>query len=309
MAENAGAEPPPQSGGSQPDGLKSIAPSGGQPTRWEDWVGRQERRRERISPFPAQAMAALLDHPSPDSLGEGAPIPGLWSWLYFLAPTPTAQIGPDGHPKRGGFLPPVPLARRMWAGSRCTLHGPLVIGADAEKQSEILAVKTKSGRSGDMVFVTVRHRVMSADVLAYEEEQDIVYMAIQERFSPPEPVPLPACAHRRTVTIDPVVLFRFSALTYNGHRIHYDRRYASEVERYPGLVVHGPLQALLLFDAALAWRPEGAPSAFAFRGVRPLFDFDRISLNASMRDDGGFDLFTAQDDNFVGMQAHLHWRA
>lgn len=275
---------------------------------WQDWVGRRETRRERISPFPARAMAGLLDRDGAEALQDGQAIPGVWSWLYFLAPTPSAGIGPDGHPKRGGFLPPVTLERRMWAGSRCSFHGPLVIGVDAEKRSEILSVKTKSGRSGEMVFVTVRHVVSSAGALAYEEEQDIVYMAIPDRFTPPEPLALPACAHRREATIDPVALFRFSALTYNGHRIHYDRTYASDVERYPGLVVHGPLQALLLFDAAQAWRPDKSPATFSFRGVRPLFDFDRISVNGAPREDGGLDLFTAQGENVVGMQATIQWR-
>jgi 3-methylfumaryl-CoA hydratase len=275
---------------------------------WQDWVGRSETVQDSISATPARALAATLNHADPLSLTDGAPIPAIWTWLYFLPLAPSAQIGPDGHPRRGGFLPPVPLPRRMWAGSRCTFHGPLHIGARVERISTIRAVSEKSGKAGTMVFVTVNHAVRADGRLVLEEEQDIVYLAIPERFTPPPPTPLPACDWRVAVAVDPVLLFRFSALTFNGHRIHYDRTYATDVEHYPGLVVHGPLQAILLFDEAFRHLPpEARPQRFAFRGLRPLFDFDTISLAGRAGDGATLELYTANGDDSVGMQASLHW--
>lgn len=275
---------------------------------WLAWVGRTETRHDTITPVPAQAMAATLNHPDPAALTAGAPLPGLWIWLYFLPLAPMAQAGPDGHPRRGGFMPPIDLERRMWAASRCVFHQPVCIGDSVERTSEIAAISRKSGRSGDLAFVTVRHRVLAQGRLAIEEEQDIVYMAIPERFSPPPPTPVPPCDWSEAAAVDPVLLFRFSALTFNGHRIHYDRPYAADVERYPGLVVHGPLQAVLLFDAAQRWAHDRTPAAFRFKAVRPLFDFDAISINGRPTEDGGMDLFTAQGEGAVGMQAHMTWR-
>ena len=141
------------------------------------------------------------------------------------------------------------------------------------------------------------------------EEQDLVYMNIPARWQAPSPTPLPPCEWSTTVDIDPVFLFRFSALTFNGHRIHYDRTYATDVEKYPGLVVHGPAQAILLFDAATRRHPGRSPAGFTFRGIRPLFDFDKVSLNGAPRPDGGLDLFTANAESAIGMQASLTWRA
>jgi len=219
-----------------------------------------------------------------------------------------AEVGPDGHPKRGGFLPPIELERRMWAGSRVVFPGDLRIGDTVTRTSEILKIADKEGRTGRMVFVTVRHRVSSDRGLAMEEEQDIVYMPIPAVFTPPPPVPAPdAPDWADPVAVDPVLLFRFSALTFNGHRIHYDRRYAADVERYPDLVVHGPLQAMLLIGSARRHVPEGRPSRFDFRGIRPLFDADSVRILGKRRDDGGHDLCTVNADNFIGMQATIQW--
>ena len=274
---------------------------------WKDWVGRREIAHDHIGEAPARALAATLDRSAELVTERGSVLPGVFNWLYFLKFAPMSEIGPDGHPKRGGFLPPVELPRRMWAGSRCRFRAPLRVGDEAEKISTLRKIEQKSGKAGTMVFVTVHHEIRVGAETAVEEEQDIVYMGIPETFRLPEPIPLPPCDWREVVAIDPVMLFRFSAVTFNGHRIHYDRTYAKDVEKYPGLVVHGPLQAVLLFDAACRREPGRSPAGFTFRGVRPLFDFDAVTVNGRQREHGATDVFTATADGAVGMQATIHW--
>lgn len=274
---------------------------------WAEWQGRTETLRDMVSTTPARAMAATLGQDPGSAFPPGAPLPGLWTWLYFLPLAAMGEVGPDGHPKRGGFLPPIDLPRRMWAGSRCAFHGPVRIGDDIQKTSTIANIAEKTGNAGALVFVTVRHEVTANGALAFSEEQDLVFMNIPAQWQPPTPTPLPACAWSEARAIDPVFLFRFSALTFNGHRIHYDRTYAMDVEKYPGLVLHGPAQAILLFDAAARRHPDKTPAKFTFRGVRPLFDFDDVSLNGAPRADGGLDLFTANAEGAIGMQATLLW--
>jgi len=278
-------------------------------TPWKEWVGRSEVAFDVVAEAPARGLAATLNRSGDISTEPGAPIPGLFLWLYFLKFAPMSEVGPDGHPKRGGFLPPVELPRRMWAGSRCQFHAPVRIGDRVEKRSTIEKIAVKSGKAGEMVFVSVRHETRAEGRLAMEEGQDIVYMGIPEQFRYPDPIAAPPGDWREAVAIDPVLLFRFSALTYNGHRIHYDRRYAMEVEKYPGLVVHGPLQAVLLFDAACRHAPDRIPARFDFRGMRPLFDFDDATVSGRQRDDGGTDVFTATGEGAVCMQATMHWAA
>lgn len=274
---------------------------------WRDWLGRREVAHDRIGAAAAQALAATINRPADLPTTPGSALPGVFNWLYFLTFAPMSQIGPDGHPRRGGFLPPVELPRRMWAGSRCRFHAPLRVGDEAEKISTIQKIEHKSGKAGEMVFVTVSHEIRVGGRTAIEEEQDIVYMGIPETFRPPAPVAAPPCDWREEVVVDPVLLFRFSAVTFNGHRIHYDRSYAMDVEKYPGLVVHGPLQAVLLFDAACRRLPERTPARFDFRGVRPLFDFETAAVCGRARDDGATEVFTANGDGAVCMQATMHW--
>lgn len=271
-----------------------------------EWVGRTRTVTDVLSPSPARALAATLNRADADGMVEGAELPGPWVWLYFLEFAASSEIDADGHPKRGGFLPPVPLPRRMWAGSRCRFLRPLRIGETVEKISEILKVSEKSGKAGPMAFVTVRHVITSGGEVAIEEEQDIVYLGIADRFAPPPPTPLPECDWREDVPVDPVLLFRFSALTFNAHRIHYDRAYSGDVERYPGLVVHGPLQAILLFDAARRHAPGRVVENFSFRGVRPVFDHDALTLNGRPAGADAVELYTAVD-GAVGMQARIDW--
>ncbi len=240
---------------------------------WRTWIGRAEESRDIIDPGRARAMQAALDDPGAP-LGPGDALPPLWHWLYFWTLAPTAALGPDGHAARGGFLPPIDLPRRMWAGSRVSFPRPLPIGAAATRRSEITDVTLKEGRSGPLAFVTVRHQVATDEGICIEEEQDIVYRAAPAPgagLPPGEPAPIGA-AWRREMAPDPVLLFRYSALTFNGHRIHYDLKFSTEVDGYPGLVVHGPLLATLMVDLARRERPEARVVAFEFRAQRPIFD-------------------------------------
>lgn len=271
---------------------------------WEDWIGRTEVRTDTVTATPARALAATLDIEDFDS-AAGAAIPGLWIWLWFNPPAPMREVGPDGHPRRGGFLPPVEAPRRMWAGSRCTFHGPLRIGAQLSRTSTVTAITEKTGRTSTLTFVTVHHAVSEGGTPVYEEEQDLVFMPIPERFEPPQPTAPPPADWQEPLAVNPVLLFRFSALTFNGHRIHYDRPYALEVEKYPGLVVHGPLQAIWMFGAGLRHGGGRAPARFAFRGLRPLFDFDAVRVGGAAQADGGIDLFTANGADAMGARASL----
>lgn len=236
------------------------------------WVGRTETVVDRICAFPSRALAATLDRDDP-AYSEGSVLPPLWHWLHFLPISPLRETGADGHPARGGFLPPVPLPRRMWAGSRIEFLGPLRIGATARKTSTIINVDHKSGRSGELVFVTVRHEYESDAGLAIRDEHDIVYReaATPGSFTPQLPQARADCTWRRSITPDPMMLFRYSALTFNTHRIHYDMPYVTGEEGYPGLVVHGPLIATLLLDLLRRELPAASVKSFAFRAVSPLF--------------------------------------
>jgi len=245
-----------------------------------DWIGAREVREEMIGEFPAQAAAAMVDS-DPTCMSAGNRLPALWHWFYFLPRALRSEIDQDGHPKRGGFFPPVTLPRRMFAGARTEFHEPITIGEAATREGEILDVKEKSGRSGRLVFVTVRYRISQGGSLRVEEEQDIVYKEPGPPIPAPVPLPDPPApppgAWVSDVTPDTVLLFRFSALTFNAHRIHYDWPYARDEEGYPGLVVHGPLTAVLL--AGLVERNSTRHIArFSFQGRGPLFLPNAIRL-------------------------------
>ena len=251
------------------------------------WIGRTEIRSDQVTIAPVAGLAATLDRDDP-APRDADPLPPLWHWLYFLPRYRESEVGPDGHAKRGNFLPPVPLPRRMWAGGRLTFLAPLRIGESVVRTSRIASVTPKTGRSGPLVFVVVRHEVSGPGGLAVVEEHDIVYRDKAKRGeTPAAPPPAPArAAWRRTIRPDPVLLFRYSALTFNGHRIHYDRRYVMETEGYPGLVVHGPLIATLLADLLRRERPQATFAAFTFRAVAPLFDVAPFEVCGLPADDG-----------------------
>ncbi|NDR55573.1 FAS1-like dehydratase domain-containing protein [Aliiruegeria sabulilitoris] len=269
------------------------------------WIGRREARDDVLLLQPARFMQATLDC-APD-LSDGDPLPPLWHWLYFLEAHPTSQLGRDSHPKKGGFLPPVALPRRMWAGGRFEFHLPLRLGQPVRKVSTITDIAKKDGRSGKLCFVTVRHEIFDGDRLALTEEHDIVY---REDPSPDAPPPVLRPAHdgadvSEEVVPSEVMLFRYSALTFNGHRIHYDVDYARKVEGYDGLVFHGPLTATLLID--LAMRHTGRmPHSFSFRGLAPIAGMAPFRIEG--RSDGdGFELWARRADGALAMTARAEF--
>lgn len=234
------------------------------------WRGRSETAHDQVTAAPVRMLRATLDLPPGDVPAE---LPPLWHWLYFLPSARQSELGPDGHPQRGSFLPPVPLPRRMWAGGQLEFFSPLCLGDEIRRTSTIDDVKPKSGRTGELCFVRVRHEISSPRGLALREFHDIVYRD-EPKPGMPEPAyeVAPPSVLARRVMPDDVLLFRYSALTFNGHRIHYDRRYATQVEGYPGLVVHGPLLATLLAGLAGRQFVGRKPRGFAFRALKPVFD-------------------------------------
>lgn len=271
-------------------------------TDYSDAIGRTERHFQTICADRAAGLAATLDMDRAPA--DGDPLPPGWHWLYFNPFVQRRNIGADGHPKRGGFLPAVTLPRRMWAGGRLAYHAPLTIGREAEKVSEIIAVKAKSGRVGQLVFVTVKHSLSQDEILCIEEEQDIVYREAAAPGAPkPTPAPAPDAATRsEQVTPDPVLLFRYSALTSNGHRIHFDQTYAREEEDYRDLVVHGPLTATLLQGFATQ-SGAGRLTRFEFRGVAPLLGDRPFSIEAGEEADGTIPLWAKGPDGELAMEA------
>ncbi|MDD5335830.1 MAG: MaoC family dehydratase N-terminal domain-containing protein [Rhodoferax sp.] len=302
----------------------------------QTWVGRTETLSDDITAAPLRALSATLDRDDALPLPGVTVLPPLWHWLYFLPRPRQSEIGPDGHAKRGGFLPPVPLPRRMWAGGRLKWlpENPLRLGDAVRRISRIESVTHKAGRSGDLLFVLVKHEVHNAKGLALTEEHDIVYRAAQAptlgtgvSSLPPEgalaarggpsplgqagdPVPMPmpiaaeqSAAWQREIVPDDVLLFRYSALTFNGHRIHYDRKYVTEVEGYPGLIVHGPLIATLLVDLLRRHAPQAFVKSFDFKALRPTFDLHPFRLMGQASSDGKSVRLWAQDhEGWLTMQ-------
>ncbi|MCP3056118.1 FAS1-like dehydratase domain-containing protein [Aurantimonas marianensis] len=270
----------------------------------KSWIGRTEEARDQIDARLVRSFLATLDR-DPGNVSEGDPAPLCLHWCLAPPVVPNSATGPDGHPTRGGFLPPVPLPRRMWAGGELRFLAPLVVGDRVTRRSRIEDVQLKQGRSGPLCFVTVRHDILAKSVVAIEERQDIVYRAAATGGTAPvgrpEAAETPKGDVSRAFEPTPLALFRYSALTFNGHRIHYDRSYCLDEEHYPGLVVHGPLQATLL--AHLAAETLGrTPAVFAYRGVKPLFDGKTMGLHAR-RDGDGCELWSSGADGVARMQA------
>lgn len=267
-----------------------------------DWLGRSEVIHDAVTPTPYAALSATLDWPQvqgPQRPDPGTPLPYLWHWLYFLPMHPQSEIGEDGHARRGGFLPPVPLPRRMWAGGDFTFHQPLLVGDALTRTSTIADIQEKSGRTGSLIFVKVRHEIRrnGGQDVALTEHHHIVYRSApgpDDRAPPPVAAPNTSLWARRIVP-DDVLLFRYSALTFNGHRIHYDRRYVTEVEGYPGLIVHGPLIATLLMDLQRRHHPTATVVDFRFKAVRPTFDTHPFSVHGEPSADGTSVHLWAQD--------------
>ncbi len=268
------------------------------------WIGREETAAEILSAETVRRFNALFDDESDLSVGAAAPV--MIHYCLCQPAAPTAGLGDDGHPRRGGFLPPVPLQRRMWAGGTLDFAAPLRIGDLVTRTTRVADVDAKEGRTGLLCFLTLEHRYTSAGQPALTEVQNIVYREpVAEARPAAPPAAAPAGTHQRQIAPSPPFLFRYSAITYNGHRIHYDAPYAREVEGYPGLIVHGPLQATLLTRYAQELR-GGPPARVTVRAKSPLFDVADFTVNARA-DGAGMTLWTAALGGPVSMEAQVAW--
>jgi 3-methylfumaryl-CoA hydratase len=275
---------------------------------FEAWVGREEERGERILASVTDAMAATLDLETAPQAGE--PLPPGWQWLFFNPAKRRSELGADGHPRPGGFLPPIESARRMWAGSRVRYLADLPIEAQATRRSRVLKIENKTGRRGSLWFVTVQHVISCDGTPRISEEQDIVYREITGAAESAPAVQRyeGVCQWSAAVEPDTTLLFRYSALTFNGHRIHYDRAYAREQEGYPDLVVHGPLTATLLQQLALDHGAGRALARFDFRGVTPLFVGRTFLLEGREAEDGTLALWARGTEGELAMSATASFR-
>ena len=271
------------------------------------WIGRTQEKSDTVSPRLVESINAIFNASSGLAPGDPAPLGIHWCLAPDIAPT--SALGPDGHPARGDFLPPVPLPRRMWAGGQVEFSGDFRVGDNVTRRSRIDNVTEKTGRSGALVFVTVRHDYLTSRGVVLTERQDIVYRdqetkstARPDGETQARPTAEPTVAdHSREIDASATLLFRYSALTFNGHRIHYDLHYATQVEHYPGLVFHGPLQATYLMRLA-AETSTRALRAFSYRSVAPLFAGGTVSIHATNRPDG-IELWTADGQRNPTMKA------
>jgi 3-methylfumaryl-CoA hydratase len=275
---------------------------------FEAWIGREEERSERVLASVAASMAATLDLERAPQAGE--PLPPGWQWLFFNPAKRRSELGTDGHPRLGGFLPPFESARRMWAGSRVRYLADLPIEAQATRRSRILKIENKTGKRGSLWFVTVQHVISCDGTPRISEEQDIVYREITAAATESVPVQRYEDVPQWSVGVEPdtTLLFRYSALTFNGHRIHYDRAYAREQEGYPDLVVHGPLTATLLQQLALDQGAGRALARFDFRGVTPLYVGRTFLLEGRQAADGTLALWARGPEGDLTMSATAAFR-
>jgi 3-methylfumaryl-CoA hydratase len=272
------------------------------------WIGRSHQAADIVTAQLVKGLRATLfqeiGEPKP---GDAAPFTVHWC----LAPQvyPMSELGPDGHPTRGGFLPPVPLPRRMWAGGELEFFDALRVGDEVTRTSRISDVTMKSGSTGTLCFVSVDHLLTTPRGTAIRERQDIVYRDIPTAPAPapakPAPPP-PVAKHRESHMADPVLLFRYSALTFNGHRIHYDRDYVTRVEGYPGLIFHGPMQAAFIVELAARLHGGTAPKKLDYRGLQPLFEGSEFSINANDTP-AGMELWIANSEGQPTMKGTATW--
>ena len=269
------------------------------------WIGNKETLEETISAVPLLRMAATLDR-EPREIVVGDEVPALWHWVYFLAPTRASELGRDGHAALGHFMPSVPLPRRMWAGGKFKFIKPLRVGDQARKESTIRNITVKQGRTGKLCFVEVEHCIFVGEELRLSETHNIVYRDMkqpgEDNILPPEAPQSPEWT--REVVPNSTLLFRYSALTFNGHRIHYDLDFCRHQEGYPGLVFHGPLTATLLLELALQNNPGRSLKSYEFKALSPLFDNIPFSLNGK-KDGTKAEMWAANADNRLAMSASV----
>lgn len=278
---------------------------------FDTWIGKKEISTDFVNSRPVEMMQALLNEEFKNLNG----LPHLYHWFYFLPTVNGEDLAEDGHPKKGHFLPPIPFPKRMWAGGRLQFLNPISLNQKIRRESEILNVEFKQGKSGDMYFVTVKHSIYAEDTLAIIEEHDIVYREASNQVQTQSSTQIIAtkteesrpCSYKKQFPINSVSLFRYSAITFNGHRIHYDRTYATEVEGYPGLIVHGPLLATLLLHHFQKEYPSKEVSNFDFRAVNPVFDFNEFYICGDIHSDKG-ELWIEKSDGLVAMKANVHFK-
>ena len=271
------------------------------------WIGRSQEASDVVTAQLVKGLrATLFQEVGEPKAGDTAPF--TVHWCLAQPVFPMSMLGPDGHPTRGGFLPPVPLPRRMWAGGELQFIDPLRVGDEAKRTSRISDVTVKSGSTGTLCFVAVEHVITTSRGVAIRERHDIVYRDIggASAAAPKAPPPPPVAKHRESHVSDPVLLFRYSALTFNGHRIHYDRDYVIKVEGYPGLIFHGPMQAAFIVELAAKLHDGQPPKKLAYRGVQPLFEGTEFSVNASDKD-GGMELWVANAEGQPTMKGTATW--
>jgi 3-methylfumaryl-CoA hydratase len=280
------------------------------------WTPEAAETTQTISAEPAVALSGLFDA-EPAVTGPGDPLPPLWHWLYFLERPARRELGPDGHPAAGRFLPPIPQRRRMFAGGRVSYDSPIRCGDEITRRNELVGWKVRQGRTGELLFVTVRSTFTRAGTAIATEEQDIIYRsgAPTAPATPTAPAPSstpttpatptrpgPPAPWHRQMTADPVLLFRFSALTYNAHRIHYDAQYATAVEGHRGLVVHGPLLALLCLELPRQHQPQTPVTHVSFRARSTLFAGQPFTVSGGP-DDGGCAMRVTGPDAVIALTA------
>ena len=272
------------------------------------WIGKTTEASDIVTAHLVMGLRATLFQ----EIGEpkkGDPAPWTTHWCLAQPVFPMSELSQDGHPTRGGFLPPVPLPRRMWAGGELQFFDTMRVGDEVKRHSRISDVTMKTGSTGMLCFVAVEHEITTPRGMAIRERHDIVYrdMSSTAPAAPAKtPPPPPAAKHRESHMADPVLLFRYSALTFNGHRIHYDRDYVTRVEGYPGLVFHGPLQASFIVELAAKLHGGTPPKKLSYRGVQPLFEGSEFSVNAN--DTGtGMELWTANSQGQPTMKGTATW--
>jgi itaconyl-CoA hydratase/mesaconyl-C4 CoA hydratase len=273
-------------------------------TNLNAWLGKTQTVVDRLDPNHAACIAVTLGEPVP---APGAAIAPLWHWAYFLETVPIAMTGADGHPARGSFLPPADNRNRMWAGGRIAFDGALQVGVEAHKTSTVIAIQEKAGRTGSLLFVTVKHDIVQNGVCVVSEEQDIVY----REPSAPKLVgtePAPVAQWKELVDPTAVLLFRYSAVTFNSHRIHYDQPYVTQTEGYPGLVVHGPMIATLMCQAFAHANPDAKLRHLTYRGLRPLIAPTPFAVAGNIVEPGRAQLW-AEQDGTLAHQAELRFEA
>lgn len=276
---------------------------------FEAWIGKKEILNDYSNVRPVAMLQALLNQ-SDTPLKH---LPNLYHWLYFLPIINSEMLAEDGHPKKGGFLPPIPFPKRMWAGGRLEFLQPISVNQIIHRESEIVKIDFKQGKSGNMYFVTVKHSIFADGQLAIIEEQDIVYRDASNPAQPASPVAMAAeveerhYSYKKTFPVTTPILFRYSALTFNSHKIHYDRPYSMQQEGYPGLVVHGPLSATLLMHTLQQEYPEKQIAKFDFRAVKPVFDFSEFYICGDIQKHTG-KVWIEHADGQVAMQAKVTFK-